>query len=153
MQVILLESIKSLGEFGEEVKVRPGYARNYLLPQGKALFASEQARADFVERRQEYLERSNQAQQKLQAVAEALEGLEIEIAARTVDGIKLYGSVAESEIVAALAAKQISVKASEIKLEDGHIRSTGSYQIPINLGDDITATVSLHITDIQQDNG
>ena len=153
MQVILLESIKSLGEFGEEVKVRPGYARNYLLPQGKALFASEQARADFVERRQEYLERSNQARQKLQAVAEALEGLEIEIAARTVDGIKLYGSVAESEIVAALEAKQISVKASEIKLEDGHIRSTGSYQIPINLGDDITATVSLHITDIQQDNG
>ena len=153
MQIILLENIKSLGEFGQIVNVKSGYARNYLLPQGKAIYASKQAQADFNERRQEYLARAQEVRLQIQAQAEAVEGLELIISARTVDGIKLYGSVTEHDIVAAAAEQGKEIKASAVVMADGHIRTTGEFAIPIDFGNDISATINLTIQDIQNNDG
>ena len=153
MEIILLEDIKSLGEFGAVVKVKPGYARNYLLPQGKALFASKQAVEEFADKRAEYLERAQQLNLQLQAQAEKLSGVELKIVARTVDGLKLYGSIAANDIVKELAEQGLEVKNSDIKLENGHIRETGVYHVPVAVSPDLQVEIVVEISDSTPDHG
>lgn len=145
MNIILLEKIGRLGNLGDKVTVRPGYARNYLIPQGKAVRATQQNIAEFEARRAE-LERV--AAEKLnvaRARADALAELNIIIAARAADEIKLYGSVGTHELALAINNTKVKVNKSEIRLPNGPLRQLGSHEIMVQLHSDVLATVKVNI--------
>jgi len=145
MNVILLERIGKLGVLGDEVSVRPGFARNFLIPQGKAVRASKANREVFEARRLE-LERVaatklDQARQR----AVALEGLAVTIVAKAGEEGKLYGSVGTQEIADAISAKGAAVERSEVRMPEGVIRSVGEYPIDVHLHSDVTVSVQVAV--------
>ena len=145
MNVILLERIGKLGGLGDEVSVRPGFARNFLIPQGKAVRATKANREVFEERRLE-LERAaaaklDQAKQR----AAALEGCAVTIVAKAGDEGKLYGSVGTQEVADAISAKGSAVERSEVRMPEGVIRSVGEYAIDVQLHSDLTVTVQVSV--------
>ena len=145
MNVILLERIGKLGGLGDEVSVRPGFARNYLIPQGKAVRATKANREVFEVRRLE-LERAAAA--RLDAAkqrAATLEGCAVTIVAKAGDEGKLYGSVGTQEVADAVSAKGTPVERSEVRMPEGVIRSVGEYQIDLQLHSDVTVTVQVAI--------
>ena len=143
MNVILMERVTNLGDLGEEVAVRNGYARNFLLPQGKAVRATEENRGVF-EARRSALEASAVAR-----VAEAeerayqLEECTVTIVARTGEEGKLYGSVGTVEIAQALSDMDIEVQKSEVVMSEGAIRITGEYEVDIHLHADVTRGIKV----------
>jgi large subunit ribosomal protein L9 len=143
MNVILLERISNLGDLGEEVAVKGGFARNFLIPQGKAVRASKENREVFEARRAE-LERV--AQERLggaQARAAKLTGVSVTIAAKSGEEGKLYGSVGTHDIAEALTALGTEVGKSEVRLPQGPIRMIGEYDIDLHLHSDVEATVKI----------
>jgi large subunit ribosomal protein L9 len=143
MNVILLERIGKLGGLGDEVNVRPGFARNYLIPQGKAVRATKANREVFEERR---LELERVAAERLGAAnarAAALEGCSVTIVAKAGDEGKLYGSVGTQEIADAISAKGTAVERSEVRMPEGVIRSIGEYEIDVQLHSDVSVTVQV----------
>jgi large subunit ribosomal protein L9 len=145
MNVILLERIGKLGGLGDEVNVRPGFARNYLIPQGKAVRATKANREVFEARRLE-LERTAAA--RLDAAkqrAATLEGCAVTIVAKAGDEGKLYGSVGTQEVADAVSAKGTPVERSEVRMPEGVIRSVGEYQIDLQLHSDVTVTVQVAV--------
>lgn len=143
IQVILLESVRNLGKFGEEVSVRRGYARNFLIPHHKAVSATVANRASFGERRAE-LERladENLAQAKQRC--EALSNLKVVMKARAADEGKLYGSVGIREIAIAITQAGVAVQKSELSLPRGPIRILGEHTIAVQLHTDVIGTVNL----------
>ena len=145
MQVILLEKVANLGELGQVVKVREGYARNYLIPHGKAKRATEANLAEFEKRRVE-LEKA-QAEQLAQAQEKAgkLEGLMIQVTQKAgVDG-KLFGSVTNADISESLKAQGFDVPKAAIRMPQGPIKSIGDYQIKVALHTDIVVTITVSV--------
>jgi large subunit ribosomal protein L9 len=143
MNVILLERITNLGDLGDEVVVKSGFARNFLIPKGKAVRASKENRDVFEARRAE-LERV--AQERLggaQARATKLEGLAVTIAAKAGDEGKLYGSVGTHDISEALAVQGAEVSKSEIRMPQGVIRMVGEYDIDVHLHTDVSVTIKV----------
>ncbi len=133
MEVLLLEHIANLGAFGEEVSVKSGFARNYLLPQGKVLRATPGNRKIFGEKRAE-LERIALGRLKgAERRAAALNNRTVVILARVSEGGNLYGSVGTVEIARALTDVGAKVHKSEIRLPEGVIRSVGEYQVDVQL--------------------
>lgn len=143
MNVILLERIGNLGNLGDEVHVRGGFARNYLIPQGKAVRATAENRQQFEARREELERAAAERTKAAEDRAVTLQGTEITIAARASEEGRLYGSVGTREIAEALAAVGKTVDKSEVRLPEGAIRQTGEYAIDIQLHGDIVATVDL----------
>ncbi|MCS4505147.1 50S ribosomal protein L9 [wastewater metagenome] len=146
MEVILLEKVDNLGGLGDRVKVRAGYGRNYLLPQGKARMATEENIRYFEERRAE-LER--QAAEQLAAAqrrAEQLAGLTVTITAKAGDEGKLFGSVGTADIADAVTAAGVEVERQEVRLPEGPLRVTGDYEIELHLHSDVDATVTVSVT-------
>ena len=145
MQVILLDNIPSLGQIGEEVKVRAGFARNWLLPQGKALPASEQNRVVFEERRarleQEIIKRLSSAEQRAVKLREIAT---ITIEARTDDNGKLYGSVSLSAIAEALNKLDFVVEKREILIA-APLNSLGVHTVQLRLHADLTENLEIAI--------
>jgi large subunit ribosomal protein L9 len=133
MQVILLERVRNLGALGEEVNVRPGYARNYLIPQGKAVMATAQSRADFEARRAELEKAATDSLAAAQARAAALEGATIQIVRRAGEEGKLFGSVSPGDIAEAAEAAGFSVSRSEIDLGEGPIKTVGDHEVEVAL--------------------
>ena len=145
MQVILLEKVANLGELGQVVKVREGYARNYLIPHGKAKRATESNLAEFEKRRTE-LERA-QAEQLAQAQEKAakLEGLMVQVTQKAgVDG-KLFGSVTNADIAEALKTQGFDVPKAAIRMPQGPIKNIGDYQIKLALHTDIVVTITVSV--------
>lgn len=145
LKVILLERMRNLGDLGDEVSVRPGYGRNFLIPQGKAIPATKQARATFEARRAE-LEAS--AQTRLagaNARATTLNGLAVTVAARASDEGHLYGSVGTREIADAVVAKGFDLVRNEVLLPEGALRNVGEYEIALALHSDVKASIKLTI--------
>jgi len=144
MEVILLEKVENLGGLGDQVKVKPGYGRNYLIPSGKAAPATPENVAKFEEQRAE-LERI--AQEKLLAAEkrrEALDGKSVTIKAKSGAEGKLFGSVGTVEIAeAAAAAAGVHVEKSEVRLPVGTIRLVGEYEIEIHLHTDVSAKLQV----------
>ena len=143
MNVILLERIVNLGDLGDEVVVKSGFARNFLIPKGKAVRASKDNRAVFEARRAE-LERV--AQDRLgeaQGRGAKLKGLSVTIAAKAGDEGKLYGSVGTHDIAEALAAQGAEIAKSEIRMPAGVIRVVGEYDIDVHLHTDVNVTVKV----------
>ena len=145
MQVILLEKIRNLGALGDKVKVKPGYGRNFLIPQKKAVFATEKNIAMFESHRAELEKKAELEFSKAQARAEKLNDFSVVIASQASDEGRLYGSVGINEIKDALIAKGIEVKKHEIILSDGVFHSVGTYPVDLQLHSDLIVTIQVEV--------
>jgi large subunit ribosomal protein L9 len=145
MQVILMEKMANLGQLGDVVKVKNGYARNFLIPQGKAKRATESNVAEFAVRRAE-LEAAEAAKlADAQARGEKLSGLTVQLVQKAgVDG-KLFGSVTNADIVEALARQGFEVEKSQVRMPEGHLKQIGDYPISIGLHTDVVATITVSV--------
>lgn len=145
MEVILLEKIKKLGDLGEKVVVANGYARNYLIPQGKAVLATPQNLAEFETRRAELEQAQKDTLAAAQARAKQLQEIIVEIAGKVgVEG-KLFGSVNAADIAQAISNGGIQISKHEIRLPDGPIRQTGEYDVAVHLHPDVDAFVTVQV--------
>ena len=145
MEIILLQKIQNLGQLGDLVSVKPGYARNYLIPQGMAVRASEQARADVEARKAELLAREKDILAKAQGRGELLDGLMIEIPARVSEEGRLFGSVAAGDIAEAVARTGNELERSEVDMPDGPIKEVGDYQVTVHLHPEVSAAINLKV--------
>lgn len=150
MDVILLENLGRLGKMGDQVKVRAGFARNYLLPQGKALAANQQNIADFQARRAD-LEKV--AQDKLQtARMQSLQLVRLDqivIKVRTASEGKLYGAVGSMHIVDALDEAGVTIEKRHVQLPEGPLQALGEYAIDIQLHPEVTVPISVCVAPVE----
>ncbi|NND82795.1 MAG: 50S ribosomal protein L9 [Gammaproteobacteria bacterium] len=145
MQVILLEKIVNLGGLGDLVNVKPGYARNYLVPQGLATVATEENMKAFEERRLELEKASADKLQAARARETELAGQAVEIAGRASDEGKLFGSVGVIEISEAFAAKGLELNKAEIQLPEGPIKVVGDYEVAVAVHPEVSFTVNVTV--------
>ncbi len=145
MEVILLDRIRNLGNLGDKVNVRPGYGRNFLIPQGKAIPATGENLHVFEERRAELEQKAAESLTLAKEKAEKLADLNIVITARAADEGKLYGSVGTAEIAHAISQGVLEIEKSEINLPTGVIREVGEYDIDVNLHSDVTITIKVTV--------
>jgi large subunit ribosomal protein L9 len=145
MEIILLERIDRLGGLGELVNVRPGFARNYLLPQGKAKLATPENIAEIEARRAELEKHEAEVLAAARARAEKLEGLEVSITAKSGGEGKLFGSITNANITEAINEKGIEIEKSEIRMPEGPIRLAGEYDIDVHLHAEVNATIKLTV--------
>lgn len=146
MEVILLENIENLGSLGDKVAVKSGFARNYLVPHGKAKPATAANMAEFEARRAELEKTANEAKAEGESRQQAIEALGvIEITARVGSEGKLFGSIGTVDIADAITVAGTTVEKREIRLPDGAIRTVGEHQIDIHLYTETDATVTISI--------
>lgn len=145
MEVILLEKIENLGGIGDKVKVKSGYGRNYLLPQGKATLATPEHIEAFEARRAELERKSEDEFVAAKARGEQLEGLELSITAKAGAEGKLFGSVGTADIVEICEAAGATVERREVRLPDGPIRVVGEHRVDFHLHTDVTVSVTLNV--------
>jgi large subunit ribosomal protein L9 len=145
MNVILLEKISNLGDLGEEVTVKPGFARNFLLPQGKAVTADEENRTVFEGRRAELEGVANEKLTEASARAEKLKDKELTISVKSGEEGRLYGSVGTQNIADALSADGPLVERSEIRMPEGVIRVLGEYEIVVQLHTDVAVQIKVAV--------
>lgn len=145
MEVILLEKVRNLGNLGDRVSVKPGYGRNFLVPQHKAVFATEENVAHFEKQRASLEKKAQKAQASAEERATLLNDLSLVIPAMTSEEGKLYGSVGVSEIKEALAAKSIEVAKREIVMPEGIIHATGEYVVEIHVHSDVIAQLKVQV--------
>lgn len=145
MNVILLERVNNLGDLGDEVSVKPGFARNYLLPQGKAVQANESNRAVFEERRAELEAAANEKLGEAQARASKLEDYTLTIVVKVGEEGKLYGSVGTQDIATAMTEAGHEVARSEVRMPEGVIRVAGEYPIGLQFHSDVTVDVTVAV--------
>jgi len=145
MQVILLEKVVNLGGLGDVVKVKDGYARNYLIPQGKAKRATPENLAEFEKRRAELEKQHAEQLAAAQAKAAELEGLTLQITRKAgVDG-RLFGSVTTFDIVEALEAQGHKVERSAVRMPQGPLKSIGDHEISIALHTDVVVNIKISV--------
>jgi large subunit ribosomal protein L9 len=145
VNVILLDRIANLGDLGDEVAVKAGFARNYLIPQGKAVRATKENREVFEARRAELERTANERLTAARERAEALTGVSITVAAKAGDEGKLYGSVGTHDVAEALLGAGHEVDRSEVRMPEGPIRQIGEYEIALQLHSNVTATIHLAV--------
>lgn len=143
MELILLEKVRNLGQLGDKVKVKPGYGRNYLLPQGKAVPANADNLAAFEKRRAEYEAKANDHLAAAEARRAKLAEVSVTIPAHASPEGKLYGSVGPREIAEALQAQGHDIHKGEVIQGEGPIRNIGEYEAQINLHADVQAAVKV----------
>ena len=146
MEVILLEKVANLGGLGDKVNVRPGYGRNYLIPQGKAKPATAENIAYFEAQRAELERKAAEELATAQARAEKLEALSVTIAANAGEEGKLFGSVGPQDVADAVTAAGEALARHEVRMPEGPIRAVGEYSIELHLHADVNATVSVNVT-------
>jgi large subunit ribosomal protein L9 len=145
MQVILMEKVANLGNLGDVVKVKDGYARNFLIPKGKAKRATPESLKAFEARRAELEKAQNEALAKAQERAAKLEGLKIQISQKAgVDG-RLFGSVTNYDICEALEKQGHEVERSQIRMPQGPLKQVGEYPMQIALHTDVSATITVAV--------
>ncbi len=145
MQIILLETISKLGRLGEVVNVKSGYARNYLIPQGKAQRATETAITEFEKRRAELEQKQSDTLAAAQSVAGRLEGLMLQIAQKTSSDGKLFGSVTNANIAEALKGQGFDIEKSMVRMPQGQLKQVGDYPIKVALYGDISAQITVSV--------
>ena len=147
IEVMLMDGVRHLGKAGEVVKVAPGYARNYLIPQGLAALVTEAAKRRLKKLEAERAARAAEEKKAALELARKLEKLEITVSAHTTDGKKLYGSVGVSDILAAIEANRgVKVERGQLRLDDA-LREVGEYSPTIDLGHGVTVKFKIHIVD------
>jgi len=145
MDVILVEKVKNLGILGDRVKVKAGYARNFLVPYGKAVPATEANVAEFAKRRADYEARAAQLIAAAEARKSLLEGATITLRANASMEGKLYGSVGAREISEAMTASGMPVDKAELVMPDGPLRRTGEFDIALALHADVQTAIKVII--------
>lgn len=145
MQVILLEKVGKLGELGDQVVVKAGFGRNYLIPFGKAIPATANNVADFEARRAELEASAAEKLKVAQARAEKLAELNVTIEANAGDEGKLFGSIGTRDIADAITAAGVEVSKSEVRLPEGVIREIGEFEITIQLHSDLMQAINLSV--------
>ncbi len=145
MNVILMEKVKGLGTMGDVVSVKSGYARNFLVPTGKARMATEGNLQAFEARRAELEAKAAADLAAAQATHEKMQGLVVSIGAKAGDEGKLFGSVGTQDVVDALATLGFAVERRQVQMPDGAIRVVGTYELVIALHSDVDATITLDV--------
>ena len=145
MQIILLEKVTNLGGLGDVVKVRDGFARNFLIPHGKAKRATKENLAEFEQRRAELEKAQAQQLAEAQGKAEKLEGLAVQISQKAgVDG-KLFGSVTNADIAEALKAQGFDVAKANVRMPQGPLKNIGEHPLKVALHTDVVVTVNVTV--------
>lgn len=145
MEVILLEKIANLGELGQVVKVKDGYARNYLIPHGKAKRATDENRKAFEARRAELEKAQSAALAKARERGAKLEGLTLQITQKAGPDGRLFGSVTNYDIVEGLEKQGHEVERSQIRMPQGPLKQVGDYPIEIALHTDVAVTITVSV--------
>lgn len=143
MEIILLEKVENVGSIGDRVAVRPGYARNYLIPKGKATFATPENIAKFEAMRAELEAKAAEELTAAEDRAKSLDGLELHIEVQAGSEGRLFGSVGSPDIIAACADKGITVERSEVRMPDGPLRTVGEHTVDFHLHSDVNVAVKV----------
>ena len=143
MQLILLQKVVNLGNLGDKVDVKPGYGRNFLVPQGKAVPATAANLAEFEAKRAEYEAKAKAGLEDAQARQAKLEGASVTLKANASTEGKLYGSVGPRDIAEAFTAAGLPLEKSEVILGEGPLRHTGEFDVLVHLHADVEATVKV----------
>jgi large subunit ribosomal protein L9 len=145
MQVILMEKVANLGGLGDVVKVKDGFARNFLIPQGKAKRASQANLKEFENRRADLEKKANEHLTTAQERGAKLEGMKVEIAQKAgVDG-RLFGSVTNADIAESLQKQGFEVKKADIRMPTGPLKNIGEFPIVVQLHTDVLANISVQV--------
>lgn len=145
LKLILREDVQNLGEAGELVTVRPGYARNFLLPQGKAILATAASIKELEHHKKVVTDRLARERKGQLAERDRIQNLLLEFAMQAGEAGKLFGSVTAAQIAEQLEAKGASVDRRKIQLEEP-IKEVGDFSVPVRLGKDVTANVKVKVT-------
>ena len=145
MQVILLENIGKLGDLGDQVNVKSGYGRNFLIPFGKAVPATEDNVATFEARRAELEAAAAEKRAEAEARAAKLAEVAVNIEANAGEGGKLFGSIGTRDLAEAITAAGVEVSKSEVRMPEGPIREIGSYEIAIQVHSDVIQNVAVTV--------
>ena len=144
MKVILKEDIPKLGTMGETVQVAPGYGRNYLIPQGKAVLATSKNFKELEHQRQLILRKAELIRKDAESFAEKFKGLTLTLSRKVVEEDKIYGSVSVSDISQALEEAGVEIERKLIKLDEP-IKSLGEFQVPVKVHADVTAEITVQV--------
>ncbi len=148
MEIILLEKVRNLGDFGAQVKVKPGFGRNYLIPYGKAVPATKANLASFAERRKDLEQAAIAAHKKAEQRAEKLKDLVVTIKARAADEGRLYGSIGVRDVALAISdAAGVEVHKSEVMMPNGVIRQVGELELLLELHADVSTYVKVLVVE------
>lgn len=145
MEVILLKKVDNLGELGDKVSVRPGYGRNFLIPQGYAAPATKANLEAFEARRAELERQAAATLAEAQQRKAQLEGLRITIARKAGDEGRLFGSVGTADIADAVTEAGVALERHEVRLPEGTLRAVGDYEVDLHLHADVDAKLNLEI--------
>ncbi len=145
MQIILLEKIRNLGDLGDEVAVKPGFGRNFLIPRGKAVRATPENKAQFEARRAELERQQQDALKRARARGEQVAGATVQIVRKAGDEGKLFGSVGTSDIAEALVAAGFEIAKSEIQLPNGPLKEIGDHELQVSLHSEVSVTIIVSV--------
>lgn len=143
MEIILLDKVENLGGLGDKVKVRPGYARNYLIPTGKAKYATPANIAEFEARRAELEKTAAEALAMAEARSAKLDGMVVTLTALAGAEGKLFGSIGTQDIADAVTAAGVELERKEVRLPEGALRHVGEYDVEVHLHSDVDATIKV----------
>jgi large subunit ribosomal protein L9 len=143
MELILLERVKNLGDLGDVVKVKSGYGRNFLLPQGKALTATASNKEVFEARKAELVKKSAESLNAAKIRAGKIAGKKVVVKALAADEGKLYGSVGPAEIARAAELAGLDIEKSEIDMADGPLRMIGTYTVSVRMHSEVEASLEV----------
>ncbi len=147
MNVILLENVENLGNIGDLVKVKPGYGRNYLLPQGKAALATPENMKEIEARRAELEKAAAEELAAAKKRAGAIEGMELVVAANAGPEGKLFGSVGPIDIADAFEKVQVEVERSEIRMPEGPIQELGEFAVGVHLHPEVDVEITVRVVE------
>ena len=147
MNVILLDNVENLGKIGDLVKVKPGYGRNYLLPQGKAALATPENMKEIEARRAELEKAAAEELATAKTRSSAIAGMELVIAANAGAEGKLFGSVGPIDIVEAFEKVQVEVQRSEVRMPEGPIQELGEFPVGVHLHPEITVEITVRVVE------
>jgi large subunit ribosomal protein L9 len=147
MNVILLENVENLGRIGDLVKVKPGYGRNYLLPQGKAALATPENMKEIEARRAELEKAAAEELAAAKTRAAAIEGMELVIQANAGPEGKLFGSVGPIDIAEAFEKVQVEVERSEVRMAEGPIQELGEFTVGMHLHPEVDVDITVRVVE------
>ena len=149
MNVILLDNVENLGSIGDLVKVKPGYGRNFLIPQGKAALATPENMKAIEARRAELEKAAAEELANAKARAKTIDGMELVIPANAGSEGKLFGSVGPIDIVDAFDKVQVEVERSEIRMPDGPIHEVGEFEVGVHLHPEVNADIKIRVVEAE----
>ncbi len=144
MEVILRQDVPKLGKAGDVVKVKDGFARNYLIPKGLAILANQKNIKALEKQRKIILAKAERERKKAQSLAEKLSGLTLTFYRKVIEGDRIYGSITSQDIVKALAEQGITLEKRQVLLEEG-IKKIGTFEVPLRISSEIEVKITVEV--------